>query len=69
MVSVSVNGMMRSAWTDDDEKLAKRVAMKVLEGCGIPSTDHLSDGLVTTIRRRQCTDDERRKVVEKFLQV
>lgn len=69
MVSVSLNGRPISSWTSDMTKLANRVAMKVLEGCGIPSTDRLENGRVTTIVRRQCTDEERRKVREPYLQL
>jgi hypothetical protein len=68
MVSVSVNGMPRQQWSAADHALALKVAMRVLEGCGIPDTDRHEDGTVTTVVRRQCTDSERRKVVEKYLQ-
>lgn len=69
MVSVSVNGRPRSTWTLEMQKLAYRVAERVLEGCGIPSTDRHSEGMLTIIVRRQCTDEERRKVREPYLQV
>ena len=68
MVSVSVNGMPRDQWSAQAQALALKVAMRVLEGVGIPETDRHEDGRVTMIVRRQCTDAERRKVVEKYLQ-
>jgi len=68
MVSVSVNGWSRSTWTPDVVKLADRVIARVLEGCG-EGDDRIEDGIVTRIARRQCTDAERRRVTEKYLQV
>ena len=68
MVSVSVNSKPRAAWSINDLAIAHTVASNVLDGIGVPSTDVLSDGLLTIIVRRQCTDIERKKVVEKYLQ-
>ena len=67
MVSVSLNGLPCSVWTPDQERLVQRVANRVLEGCGIPETDTPSHGNVIYILRRQCSDAERRRVVEKYL--
>ena len=68
MVSVSVNGWPRSTWTPDVVKLADRVIERVLEGCGT-GADHIQDGMLTRIARRECTDQERRRVTEKYLRV
>ena len=68
MVSVSVNSKPRSMWSIKDIAIAHKVASNVLDGIGVPSTDVMSDGLLTIIVRRQCTDFERKKVVEKYLQ-
>jgi hypothetical protein len=68
MVSVSVNGWPRAEWTPDVVALADRVIASVLEGCG-EGEDRIEDGMVTRIARRQCTDAERRRVTEKYLQV
>lgn len=69
MVSVSVNGMPRAMWTPDMERIADRVIARVLEGCGIPGSDRQEDGRITRIVRRECSDAERRRVVEKYLVV
>ncbi len=68
MVSVSVNGWPRSTWTPDVVRLADRVIERVLEGCG-HGPDRVEDGRITRIARRECTDDERRRVTEKYLRV
>lgn len=68
MVSVSVNGLPRSTWTLDVVRLADRVIKRVLEGCG-HGPDRVEDGHITRIARRECTDDERRRVTEKYLRV
>ncbi|MEY5099455.1 MAG: hypothetical protein RJA36_2174, partial [Pseudomonadota bacterium] len=65
---VSVNGWPRAEWTPDVVALADRVIASVLEGCG-EGEDRIEDGMVTRIARRQCTDAERRRVTEKYLQV
>lgn len=67
MVSVSVNGWPRAAWTPDVVRIADRVIDRVLEGCGVAGTDRIEDGFITRIVRRQCSDVERRRVVEKYL--
>jgi len=54
--------ILRDQWTKKELKIAFRAACHCLEGVGIESTDDLSDGELTTIIRRQCTDDERRLV-------
>jgi hypothetical protein len=68
MVSVSVNGMPVPEWTPAAHMLAERVAVRVLDGVGLPATDDVQMGMITRVVRRQCTDDERRRVVEKYLQ-
>lgn len=67
MVSVSVNGIPRMAWDSEIERLARRVATRVLDGCGIPGDDRWSQGVLTTILRRQCSPAERRRVPEPYL--
>lgn len=67
MVSVSVNGIPRVAWDSEIERLARRVATRALDGCGIPGDDRWSQGVLTTILRRQCSPAERRRVPEPYL--
>lgn len=67
MVSVSVNGMPRAMWTPGMERIADRVIAKVLEGVGVLGSDRQEDGRITRLVRRQCSDAERRGVVEKYL--
>lgn len=67
MVSVSVNGLYVADWPPAAHAIAERVARRVLDGVGVPSTDVVEMGQITRIVRRQCSDDERRRVVEKFL--
>lgn len=67
MVSVSVNGMYVADWSPTAHALAEKVAMRVLDGVGVPSTDVVEIATITRVVRRQCTDDERRRVVEKYL--
>jgi len=67
MVSVSVNGMPREAWSPQVEALAMRVVRRALEGVGVPSSDRVERGMVTVLVRRQCTDAERRLVHEPYL--
>jgi len=68
MVSVSVNGLLVPEWPPAAFGLAEKVARRVLDGVGVQSTDVITTGTWTTIVRRQCRDDERRQVVEKYLQ-
>jgi len=44
---------------------AKQALINGLEAA--PATDVVETGQITRIVRRQCTDDERRRVVEKYL--
>ena len=67
MVSVSVNGIPRVAWDSEIERIAHRVASRTLDGCGIPGDDRWSQGIFTTILRRQCSLTERRRVPEPYL--
>jgi hypothetical protein len=69
MVSVSVNGMLRAAWSPQAEALAIRVVRRVLEGVGMPSSDRVEQGTITMLVRRQCTDAERKLVREPYLNV
>lgn len=67
MVSVSVNGLYVWDWPPAAHAIAEKVATRVLDGVGVPSTDVAEMGQITRVVRRQCTDDERRRVIEKYL--
>lgn len=67
MVSVSVNGLFTAQWSPSVHEVANRVAQRVLDGIGVPSTDRIEIGTITRVVRRQCTDAERRLVVEPYL--
>lgn len=57
-------------WTPRERKIARRAAKRALEGVGDATTDVLADGPEITITlRRQCRDEERRQVLEKYLQI
>ena len=58
----------RSEWTKRELKIARRAARQALEGVGDESTDTPEDGQITHVIRRQCRDEERRQVLEKYLQ-
>jgi len=70
MCSISIAGLQRVQWTPQHLVLVERVANRLLEGVGVPSTDYWQDGRIGVTRtvRRQCSDAERRRVVEKYLQ-
>ena len=68
MVSVSLNGWPRAQWSPEAVRLVDRVITRVLEGCG-QGADRVQDGRITRIVRRQCSDAERRQVIEKYLRV
>jgi hypothetical protein len=68
MVSVSLNGWPVSSWTAGEAKLVDRVIARVLEGCG-QGQNRVEDGGIVRIARRECTDSERRRVLEKYLRV
>lgn len=70
MVSVSLwdaqreEKIPRELWTKRERKLARGVAVGALSGVGIDATDAWEDyGTIITLRR-QCRDDERRRVLE-----
>lgn len=68
MVSVSINQTPIAAWPPAWRPLAERLARKVLDGAGVPATDVIQWGAALCLTvRRQCSDDERRLVVEKYL--
>ena len=55
-------------WSPKERRVAKRMAISSLEYVGVSSTDAWEDGPICSINvRRQCTDDERRRVNERFL--
>ena len=56
----------RDEWTAKEEKIASRAANRALRDVGDSSTDIMTSGDITHIVRRQCVDDERRKVLEKY---
>jgi hypothetical protein len=49
------------------QRIADRVIERVLEGCGVAGDDRTQDGYITRIVRRQCSDLERRRVIERYL--
>lgn len=59
--------MYLDQWPPAAHLVAEKVANRVLDGVGVPTTDVIETGQITRIVRRQCTDDERRRVVEKYL--
>ena len=67
MISVSVNGTPIVEWGEGEMRMASRVIERVLEGVGDPSTDVMEGGTITVNVRRQCSDEERRKVREPYL--
>ena len=70
MVSVSINQKPIASWPPTWRPLAERLARKVLEGAGVQSTDTFEWGRMLTLTlRRQCSDIERRRVMERYLSV
>ena len=73
MVSVAImdkRGPIAIAdWSPWFHKLAERYGAKTLDCVGDATTDAVEIGGTCRIIRRQCKDDERRKVLEKFLEV
>lgn len=61
--------LSRENWSQRELKIAKRAARKALDGVGDSATDTLEDGRTIIAIRRQCRDEERREVLEKFLSV
>lgn len=57
----------RAEWNQKDRRIANRAALRGLEGVGLTETDTPEEGRITTIIRRQCTDDERKSVLERYL--
>lgn len=68
MVSVCLNLTPREMWTAEYVRLADRVIKRVLANCGMAAIETIEDGSITRVVRRQCSDVERRRVVEKYLQ-
>lgn len=72
MVSVAIYRgrelLQREDWNQEERKLAKRMVKETLEGVGDYSTDTPEEGNVSTVIRRLCTDAERMKVLEKYVQ-
>lgn len=59
----------RANWTQREHKIARRAAKRMLEGVGDTTTDVMEDGNTIIALRRQCRDEERRQVLEKYLSV
>lgn len=57
----------RPEWTTREARLARRAMKAALDSVGEPQTDTPEDGDLTVITRRQCSDDERRQVLERYL--
>ena len=58
----------REEWTSKERQIARRAARAALDGVGDETTDIPEDGRTIIAIRRQCTDSERRQVLEKYLQ-
>ncbi len=74
MVSVAVLNRAQtrclnvSEWSVVQKLLAKQVALEALRGVGDGKTDTPDDDVkITLVLRRQCADDERRQVLEKYV--
>lgn len=57
-----------SRWTGTQRQIARKAAERALYGVGIRSTDVVEQNLITLSVRRLCTDDERSRVTENYLQ-
>jgi hypothetical protein len=57
----------RELWTKREREAVKRVARDALEAVGERATDAWEDSGSILCLRRQCRDEERRQVVEKYL--
>ncbi len=57
-------------WSIVQKLIAKQVAVEALRGVGESPTDAPDDDTrITFVLRRQCADDERKRVVEKYLKL
>lgn len=59
----------RREWTHEEARLAHQAVRAAIAGVGLPETDKTEEGDITAIIRRQCTDQERRRVLEKYLSI
>lgn len=76
MVSVSVwpgvapgGPLPIGEWEQSHHAIAARVAALTLKGAGVEGSDIVAYGEICRNVRRQCSDIERRRVVEKYLRV
>ena len=58
----------RMNWTKQERKIARSAALSALTDAGDSTTDTWEDSGSIIALRRRCRDDERRLVVEKYLQ-
>jgi len=57
----------REMWSKRERTMAKDAARAALAGVGEPATDVWEDTGTIIVLRRQCRDEERRRVLEKYL--
>ncbi|MEM8499877.1 MAG: hypothetical protein AAF542_17775 [Pseudomonadota bacterium] len=55
-------------WTQAQGEKSVKVAEKALWGVGVSGKEHFSKGSITFVARRLCTDEERSRVQENYLQ-
>ncbi len=57
----------RQMWTKREREIAKQAARDAIENVGEINTDAWEDSGTIIALRRQCRDEERRQVMEKYL--
>ena len=57
----------RELWTKRERAMAKQAARQAIENVGEPGTDIFEDSGSIIAVRRQCRDEERRRVLESYL--
>lgn len=67
MLSISIQGLRRSQWSEAAEQMVSDLAKFILAGRGIPSSDVVLPGTLVQTWRRVCTDAERVQVPEPYL--
>lgn len=59
----------REMWTKRERTIAIEEARAAMDGVGDPQSDTIEDHGTIIALRRVCTDDERRRVLERFLEI
>lgn len=72
MVTISITKkskglLLRGNWSRKENAMAISYADIILMNLGKEETDINTNGMITTIIRRLCTNNERSKVTEKYL--